>query len=51
MSHGRKAFGPSRKQARDLHHMKKMKKNHTGTVTPSRYIEHTRIRTLQEPTF
>jgi hypothetical protein len=47
MSQGRKAFGHSKKQARDLHHLKKKKKT-AGSQSTVPAAEHTRIRVLKE---
>ncbi|MDD5431776.1 MAG: hypothetical protein PHO70_02165 [Candidatus Omnitrophica bacterium] len=46
MSKGRKAFGPSKKQACDLHHCKKKKgafSKHSESTKPE--IKHSRINT------
>lgn len=47
MSKGRKAFGPSKKKACDLHHCKKPKKEILYKAPPAteQEIKHTRINT------
>ena len=49
MSKGRKAFGPSKKKACDLHHCKKPKKKVSYKLPPDtkQEIKHTRINTLR----
>lgn len=47
MSKGRKAFGPSKKQACDLHHCKKKKKEASyKELSGGGEAKHSRIRTL-----
>lgn len=48
MSKGRKAFGPSKKKAGDIHHCKKPKKDASYKVPAAteQKIKHTRINTL-----